>query len=63
MRPLQPSSFHILARAGPTPVYETLPGPCTWKMIFNRSSGLTTVLLTAPATPPAMKDAVSGCLR
>lgn len=63
MKPRHPSSFHILSNAGPTPWYDMLEGPWTWKIILRRSSGLTTVLLTAPDTPPAMNDAVSGCFR
>lgn len=30
-------------------------------MIFNRSNGETTVLLTAPATPPAIKSIKNMC--
>jgi hypothetical protein len=31
--------------------------------IFNLSNGLTTVLLAAPAHPPATKNVISSCLR
>jgi hypothetical protein len=62
MNPLQPSSRHILASAFGTDIwYSFRPALWTWKRIFNLSSGETTVLDTAPATPPAMNDARTGC--
>jgi len=42
-------------------LYASRPALCTWNKIFNRSSGDTTVLDTAPANPPAMKEATTGC--
>jgi hypothetical protein len=61
-RPRQPSSFHIFASPLVTePLYSSLPAPlCTWKRIFNRSRGETTVRDTAPATPPARNAAATG---
>ena len=62
MKPLQPSSFHIFASAGPTDsLYASRPTLCTCRRIFNRSSGDTTVLDTAPATPPPQNAATTGC--
>jgi hypothetical protein len=62
MKPLQPSSRHIFARALPTgSLYSLWPALCTWYRIFNRSRGETTVLDTAPATPPPQKAATTGC--
>lgn len=62
MKPRQPSSRHILANALPIDIlYSVRPWLWTWKRIFKRSSGETTVLETAPATPPAMNEAVIGC--
>ena len=62
MKPLQPSSLHIFASAfGTLILYSFRPTLCTWKRIFNRSRGETTVRETAPATPPAMKEATTGC--
>jgi hypothetical protein len=62
MKPLQPSSLHIFASAFGTDIlYSSLPTLCIWNKIFRRSSGDTTVLETAPATPPATKDATTGC--
>jgi hypothetical protein len=55
--PRKPSSRHILPRAFPMLLYSECPGRWTCSRIFKRSSGLTTVLLTAPAMPPAMKEA------
>jgi hypothetical protein len=61
MKPLQPSSLHILARAFGTDIlYSSLPTLCIWNRILRRSSGDTTVRETAPATPPATKDARTG---
>jgi hypothetical protein len=61
MKPLQPSSLHIFASAlGTDILYSLRPTLCTWKRIFRRSSGDTTVRETAPATPPATKDARTG---
>lgn len=60
--PLKPSSLHILPNAlGMLILYSVRPVDCTCSKIFNRSSGDTTVLETAPATPPAMKDATTAC--
>lgn len=62
MKPRQPSSFHILSSALPTlSLYASRPALCTWKRIFSRSRGETTVRETAPATPPAQKAATTGC--
>lgn len=62
MNPLNPSSFHIFIKAlGTDNLYSFLPALCIWKRIFNRSRGDTTVLETAPAIPPAMKAATTGC--
>src|SRR3954470_21223418 len=64
MKPRQPSSRHIFARAlGTDILYSVLPALWTWNNIFNRSSGDTTVLETAPATPPAQNEAKTGCPR
>ena len=61
MNPLQPSSVHIFFNAlHIESLYSSLPALCTWYNIFNLSSGDTTVLDTAPATPPARKAAVKG---
>lgn len=61
MRPLQPSSVHIFRSAFHTDIlYSLRPALCTWNNILRRSSGDTTVLETAPATPPAMKEATTG---
>ena len=62
MKPLQPSSRHIFARPwGTDSLYSVLPALCTWRRIFSLSKGETRVLETAPATPPARKDATKGC--
>lgn len=62
MKPLHPSSLHILASAWPTDsLYASRPTLCTCMRIFNRSRGDTTVRDTAPATPPAQKAATTGC--
>ncbi len=62
IKPLQPSSFHIFMSPFPTDIlYSSRPALCIWKRIFNRSSGDTTVLETAPATPPAQNAAKTGC--
>jgi hypothetical protein len=62
MNPRQPSSLHIFASAFGTDIlYSSLPTLCIWNRIFRRSSGDTTVRETAPATPPATKDATTGC--
>lgn len=64
MSPLQPSSLHIFASAFGTDIlYSLRPTLCTWNRIFRRSSGDTTVRETAPATPPATKDARTGCAK
>jgi len=61
MKPCHPSSLHILPRALPTDIwYSFRPALWTWYKIFNLSRGETTVLETAPATPPAQKAAVKG---
>lgn len=60
--PLQPSSLHIFPNALEMLIlYSSRPTFCTWSKILRRSSGLTTVRETAPATPPAMKDATTAC--
>ena len=62
MKPRQPSSFHIFMRPFPTDsLYSLRPALWTWKRILSRSRGDTTVLETAPATPPAQKAATTGC--
>lgn len=62
MNPLQPSSFHIFPRADPTDsLYASRPTLCTCSRIFSRSRGDTTVLETAPATPPPQNAATTGC--
>jgi hypothetical protein len=62
MNPLHPSSLHIFAKAfGIDILYASRPALCTWNKIFNRSRGETTVLETAPAMPPPMKEATTGC--
>jgi hypothetical protein len=64
MKPLQPSSLHIFASAFGTDIlYSSRPTLCIWNRIFRRSSGDTTVRETAPATPPATKDARTGCAK
>ncbi len=64
MKPLQPSSFHIFMSPFPTDIlYSSRPALCIWNRIFNRSSGETTVLEIAPATPPAQNAAKTGCER
>lgn len=64
MNPLQPSSLHIFARAFGTDIlYSSRPTLWTWNKILRRSRGETTVRETAPATPPAMKEATTGCAR
>ena len=61
MKPRQPSSRHILPRALETDIwYSVRPALCTWNRILRRSSGETIVRDTAPATPPAMKEAMTG---
>lgn len=60
--PLNPSSRQIFAKALCTLIlYSVCPVLCTCSRIFSLSSGDTTVLDTAPATPPAMKDATIAC--
>lgn len=62
MKPLQPSSLHIFANAfGIDILYASRPALCTWNKIFKRSRGETTVRDTAPAMPPPMKEATTGC--
>ena len=62
MNPFHPSSLHIFVRPCPIgSLYSVLPVLCTWNRILRRSSGDTTVLETAPATPPARKAARTGC--
>ena len=62
MSPLQPSSLHIFASAFGTDIlYSSRPTLWTWKRILRRSRGETTVRDTAPATPPATKEATTGC--
>ena len=62
MKPFHPSSLHIFLRPCPTGIlYSVLPALCIWNRILRRSSGDTTVLETAPATPPAKKAANTGC--
>jgi hypothetical protein len=64
MKPLQPSSRHIFASAlGTDILYSLRPTPCTWNRILSLSNGDTTVRETAPATPPAINDARTGCAR
>ena len=61
MNPLHPSSVHIFFN--PLRIdnlYSSLPALCTWYRILSLSSGETTVLDTAPATPPAINAAVKG---
>lgn len=61
IKPLQPSSLHIFMRPCRTgSLYSVLPALCIWNRILRRSSGDTTVLETAPATPPAKKAAKTG---
>lgn len=61
MKPLHPSSFHILASALCTDIlYSSRPTDWIWLRIFSLSRGETTVLETAPATPPAQNAAVTG---
>ena len=61
MKPFHPSSLHIFIRPCPTgSLYSVLPTLCIWNRILRRSSGDTTVLDTAPATPPARKAAKTG---
>jgi hypothetical protein len=61
MNPRIPSSLHILPKAFPIDIlYASRPALWTWNKIFNLSSGETTVLETAPAMPPAQKDATTG---
>ncbi len=58
MKPRQPSSRHIFARALPTDsLYSWRPALWTWSRILSLSRGDTTVRETAPAVPPAMKAA------
>ena len=60
--PRQPSSRHILLRALPMLIlYSSRPTFCTCSKILRRSSGETTVRETAPAVPPAMKEATTTC--
>lgn len=62
IRPLNPSSLHIFARAlGMLILYSVRPLDCTCNRILSRSSGDTTVRETAPATPPARNDATTAC--
>ena len=62
IKPFHPSSLHIFMRPCPTGIlYSVLPAPWIWNKILRRSSGDTTVLETAPATPPARKAAKTGC--
>ena len=61
MNPFHPSSRHIFTRAFHIDsLYSSLPTLWIWSKIFNRSSGDTIVLETAPATPPAMNAATTG---
>lgn len=61
MKPLHPSSLHILPSAWPTDsLYASLPALWTCIKILSRSRGDTTVRETAPATPPAQKAATIG---
>lgn len=61
MKPLQPSSLHIFMSALWTGIlYSFRPTLWTWNKILSLSRGDTTVRDTAPATPPAMKDATMG---
>lgn len=60
--PLKPSSLQILPRAfGMLILYSVRPLDCTCSKILRRSSGDTTVRDTAPATPPATKEATTAC--
>lgn len=62
INPLHPSSFHIFISPLPTDnLYSSRPALWTWKRILSLSSGETTVLETAPATPPAQNAATTGC--
>ena len=62
IKPRQPSSRHIFIRPFPTDsLYSSRPALCIWKRIFSLSRGDTTVLDTAPATPPAQNAAKTGC--
>lgn len=61
MKPLQPSFVHIFFSAlHIDSLYSSLPALCIWYRILSLSSGETTVLDTAPATPPAINAAVKG---
>lgn len=61
INPRQPSSVHIFFSAlHIESLYSSRPALCIWYRIFSLSSGETTVLDTAPATPPEMKAAVKG---
>jgi hypothetical protein len=61
MKPLQPSSLHILPNAWPTDnLYASRPALCICIRILSLSSGDTTVRETAPATPPPQKAATIG---
>lgn len=61
MKPLNPSSLHIFPSAfGTLILYSSRPTDWIWNKILSRSRGDTTVLETAPATPPAINDAKIG---
>jgi hypothetical protein len=61
IKPLHPSSCHIFLNALPTEsLYALWWTSWTWNNIFSRSRGETTVLDTAPATPPAQNAAMTG---
>lgn len=64
MKPRQPSSRPIFTKAFQIDnLYSVRPTLWTWRRIFNRSSGDTIVLETAPATPPAINAATTGSAR
>ena len=64
MKPRQPSSRPIFTKAFQIDnLYSVRPTLWIWRRIFNRSSGDTIVLETAPATPPAMNAATTGSAR
>lgn len=56
--------LHIFASAlGTDILYSSRPTLWTWNRILRRSRGETTVRETAPATPPATKEASTGCAK
>lgn len=61
--PLQPSSAYILKIVGNMPLYDLNPGPWSCNRILALSNGDTTVRETAPAIPPAIKDALDSCFK